>query len=913
MLNIKAFGPKVNKGTMGKDDKNAPFLPGQGRMGCVAHAAWFSSNALGTSVTVMTGKWEVPPGDLDENKTEALGTGPFGRVYKASVQPKNKKKFSVVVKRLLKSASKDAAREFMNETAILKELECDNVLSLIGVSSSFGSEESDLAMVLEASGVGDLKEYLVAAKASMDARPKTAQIYEVAAKKTDLIVEPKDQINFCGDIATGMAYLAEQGIILRDLAARNCIVSENKTVKVGDYGLRWEKYAEDYGTLKSASNSLHFPVRWLAPELFKAYTAVNEKTDVWSFGVTCWEVFSLGAVPYAAIEKSDVEVFVTKGGTLDTSNSGNIHSSPCLPHSNEIDFVDHVPILAEIITTSTSRDASKRMTFAEMKEKLRLANPDLVRRRSTPKKYYAPAQRRGNQQDLYAVPSQLDDPVPGSNIMKTEGKEGVVKPLDEALYEGLTEPKKEGTYGLVADRKNSGSENTFRAKSNSNVSTIPKFVLDSVKDSAVSMPPVMQHRGSNASAMSGYGEVQQASATMQPINSYEYRNAADGEATYSSPIPLGEGDGEAEGNYCTPVMGGRKDSTPEPAVPSRPSLAAFKLAEQQRMLQQKNGTLDQLPEEIYEEPTEAEELYEEPNINGMRAEPMYDLGSEIDPKERIEQDSNYVLPNNALQHATQKMYETDGPSAGLVPAPQFQTHPVLSQKPPNLFDPTIPNQARADPSAPKPTQSSKDEDGNAMLAHLYPNKPEEESYEVPEMVTVQTKDPVQSTTLDMKDKDPDDLTDKELMKYPKMSPDLEVYQESRSIWSKVRCAESKLKEASKKGFFRRVEGILQNNPNVRVNATREGGSAKTPLHCATLGGFKKITEMLLLAHADPYVKDKDGNMPLFYAREKGFRSIMALLRAAMIAKIKGTPIDDALAALDEKASSEKPPGDQKEN
>lgn len=121
----------------------------------------------------------------------------------------------------------------------------------------------------------------------------------------------KHILNWSSQIAKGMEYLEERNIIHRDLAARNVLVQTPNHVRITDFGLA--KLVPDDDIYMSEGGKL--PIKWLALECIQM-KIFTHKSDIWSFGVTIWEICTFGQRPYENIPIEDFVIQLEKGERL---------------------------------------------------------------------------------------------------------------------------------------------------------------------------------------------------------------------------------------------------------------------------------------------------------------------------------------------------------------------------------------------------------------------------------------------------------------------------------------------------------------------------------------------------------------------------------------------------------------------
>uniref|UniRef100_A0A8V5GTS9 receptor protein-tyrosine kinase n=1 Tax=Melopsittacus undulatus TaxID=13146 RepID=A0A8V5GTS9_MELUD len=125
-------------------------------------------------------------------------------------------------------------------------------------------------------------------------------------------ISPQLLLNWCVQVAKGMYYLEEHRMVHRNLAARNVLLKSPSQAQVADFGIADLLYPDDK---KYFYNEVKTPIKWMALESihFGKYT---HQSDVWSYGVTLWEMMTFGAEPYAGIRLAEVPDLLEKGERL---------------------------------------------------------------------------------------------------------------------------------------------------------------------------------------------------------------------------------------------------------------------------------------------------------------------------------------------------------------------------------------------------------------------------------------------------------------------------------------------------------------------------------------------------------------------------------------------------------------------
>ncbi|XP_038062518.1 fibroblast growth factor receptor 3-like [Patiria miniata] len=269
---------------------------------------------------------------------QELTQGTFGKVLLArAVGIEQRGLVTHVVVKTVKDGSDPKEKEnLIRELNSMKPLSGHaNIVKLLG----YCINEDPIYVIVEHVANGNLKEILT------DSRSE--RVYDNLRGAVCASLSPRTLLSLARGVAEGMAYLASQGCLHQDLAARNVLVGEDMVSKISNFGFASD--VAEMRTYKRKSTGFS-PLRWMALEsvLDDVYTI---ESDVWSFGVLLWEIVTLGGHPYPTLSAKKVVSKVKTGYRMPRP--------------------DHCRLqLYQVMRACWTKNPAARPTFATITEKL---------------------------------------------------------------------------------------------------------------------------------------------------------------------------------------------------------------------------------------------------------------------------------------------------------------------------------------------------------------------------------------------------------------------------------------------------------------------------------------------------------------------------------------------------------------
>ncbi|MBV98580.1 Receptor tyrosine-protein kinase erbB-3, partial [Eschrichtius robustus] len=225
--------------------------------------------------------------ETELKKLKVLGSGVFGTVHKGVWIPEGESiKIPVCIKVIEDKSGRQSFQAVTDHMLAIGSLDHAHIVRLLGLCPG-----SSLQLITQYLPLGSLLDHVRQHRGALG---------------------PQLLLNWGVQIAKGMYYLEEHGMVHRNLAARNVLLKSPSQVQVADFGVADLLPPDDKQLLHSEAKT---PIKWMALESihFGKYT---HQSDVWSYGVTVWELMTFGAEPYAGLRLAEVPDLLEKGERL---------------------------------------------------------------------------------------------------------------------------------------------------------------------------------------------------------------------------------------------------------------------------------------------------------------------------------------------------------------------------------------------------------------------------------------------------------------------------------------------------------------------------------------------------------------------------------------------------------------------
>ncbi|PPQ65454.1 hypothetical protein CVT24_010785 [Panaeolus cyanescens] len=288
-------------------------------------------------------------------KIQRIGMGFFSEVYKGLWRGR-----IVAIKTL---SEVTPAALFIREIKVWKSLDHPNVLKLYGASSATG--QHPWFFVSPYMKHGTLVQFLkrIAMHQGEYDHTMRSQLGTIVENlptsrsrssfgRVCRVLKAGDMYRMMQEVAKGMEYLHEEGILHGDLKAANILVDDHCRCVIADFGQSEMK--SEVCRITGAS-LMTGTLRWKAPELMDGSSTMSMASDVYAYAILSVEILTMGEMPWAHNDDDAVRYFVLEKG-----------KRPNIPH----DFPS--PLLQELLDECWHIDPGRRISFVEVVSRLQV-------------------------------------------------------------------------------------------------------------------------------------------------------------------------------------------------------------------------------------------------------------------------------------------------------------------------------------------------------------------------------------------------------------------------------------------------------------------------------------------------------------------------------------------------------------